>query len=377
MDNASKFFIGLSLAAFLGAGGVATYYGVQYNNLKNSHEIIAEDTTGVKQRLKELNDRIEALIQEKNTQQAQIQRLTQQNEAYLTIIEGLRDDLANSNLENEELEDQIEDLTSAVAENLATIQQLQTQNTNLLGEINALNGLLDQYSDLQAVTKRVDFYVDDYLFDSKVVLLGDTVTPNQMTLNQGYEFEGWTLDGENVVDLSNTLIATNTTFYAKFSKIYKRSNNSTICDITNVTYSGNPSDPTPTLNAYLKSSLSFSYENTGFEEEKFFIKVKEVRLQKENGAINKYLAKDGTNYSLVDNYTSEWTQLDERVEFGDSILFNLDNNRTCEVSLYSGSILFGVESELNDVTDLTNFKVKFELYGYCNTLDAVNLQTNE
>lgn len=66
----------------------------------------------------------------------------------------------------------------------------------------------------------VTFMADGVNHNSQIVLKDATVTiPTNPTKN-GYVFEGWTLDGNNVINLADYTITQNTTFTAKFTKLY-------------------------------------------------------------------------------------------------------------------------------------------------------------
>lgn len=66
----------------------------------------------------------------------------------------------------------------------------------------------------------VTFMVDGVNHNSQIVLKDAKVNiPTNPTKN-GFVFEGWTLDGNSVVNLANYKITQNTTFTAKFTKLY-------------------------------------------------------------------------------------------------------------------------------------------------------------
>lgn len=66
----------------------------------------------------------------------------------------------------------------------------------------------------------VNFMNDGVNYNSQIVLKGEVAnTPIQPT-KSGYVFDGWTLDGNNVVDVANYSITQNTTFTAKFTRLY-------------------------------------------------------------------------------------------------------------------------------------------------------------
>ena len=66
----------------------------------------------------------------------------------------------------------------------------------------------------------VNFVVEDENYHN-VLVLKDSVAPvPSAPTKAGYEFDGWTLDGNSVVDMSRYTITQNTTFTAKFTKLY-------------------------------------------------------------------------------------------------------------------------------------------------------------
>jgi len=66
----------------------------------------------------------------------------------------------------------------------------------------------------------VNFVVEDENYHN-VLVLKDSIAPvPSAPTKAGYEFDGWTLDGNSVVDMSRYMITQNTTFTAKFTKLY-------------------------------------------------------------------------------------------------------------------------------------------------------------
>ena len=66
----------------------------------------------------------------------------------------------------------------------------------------------------------VKFVVDGSTFESKYVAINSYATTSKTPTKSGYVFDGWTIDGSNIVNLSTYKITTDTTFTAKFSKIH-------------------------------------------------------------------------------------------------------------------------------------------------------------
>ena len=101
------------------------------------------------------------------------------------------------------------------------------------------------------VTQKYDvkFMVDNTEFNKQLVVKnGNVVLPSNPTKN-GYEFDGWTINGVDIIDPTTINVNSNTTFIAKFTKLYNvtfMSDNSLYS--TEVVRSGNyvtiPENPT-------------------------------------------------------------------------------------------------------------------------------------
>lgn len=98
----------------------------------------------------------------------------------------------------------------------------------------------------------VTFMADGVNHNSQIVLKDAKVTVPTNPTKNGYVFEGWTLDGNNVVNLANYPITQNTTFTAKFTRLYSvvfKYEDTTLKNDT--VKSGNyATAPTPTSTAY-------------------------------------------------------------------------------------------------------------------------------
>ncbi len=66
----------------------------------------------------------------------------------------------------------------------------------------------------------VNFMVDGENYHNEIVLKNANVTPPAAPTKNGYVFEGWTIDGNSVVNLTNYTVTQNVTFTAKFTKQY-------------------------------------------------------------------------------------------------------------------------------------------------------------
>jgi len=66
----------------------------------------------------------------------------------------------------------------------------------------------------------VKFSVDNVITESQIVVKNTCATLPTSPIKDGYTFDGWTVDGVNLVDISSYTITTNTTFTAVFTKMY-------------------------------------------------------------------------------------------------------------------------------------------------------------
>lgn len=66
----------------------------------------------------------------------------------------------------------------------------------------------------------VNFMVDGENYHNEIVLKNANVTPPAAPTKNGYVFEGWTIDGNSVVNLNAYAVTQNVTFTAKFTKQY-------------------------------------------------------------------------------------------------------------------------------------------------------------
>ena len=66
----------------------------------------------------------------------------------------------------------------------------------------------------------VNFIVDGTNHNSQIVVKDSKITVPAAPTKNGYVFEGWTIDGNSVVNLTNYTVTQNVTFTAKFTKLY-------------------------------------------------------------------------------------------------------------------------------------------------------------
>ena len=113
-----------------------------------------------------------------------------------------------------------------------------TQNTRIVADV--------------TLKYEVNFIVDGENRDSQIVLKDSKVTPPANPTKNGHVFDGWTIDGNNVVNLNDYTVTQNVTFTAKFTKqhsvVFKYEDNTLKTDTVK---SGNyATAPTVTSTAY-------------------------------------------------------------------------------------------------------------------------------
>ncbi|MBP3581174.1 MAG: leucine-rich repeat protein [Clostridia bacterium] len=66
----------------------------------------------------------------------------------------------------------------------------------------------------------VKFMVNNELYNSQVVVKNGYPTIPEVPTMEGYEFDGWTTNGVDIVNPNTTAITVNTTYYAKFTQLH-------------------------------------------------------------------------------------------------------------------------------------------------------------
>ena len=69
----------------------------------------------------------------------------------------------------------------------------------------------------------VVFMVDNNIYNSQIVVENGYATLPNNPSKSGYDFDGWTLNGVNVIEPNNTKITNNTTFISKRDLWYRSS----------------------------------------------------------------------------------------------------------------------------------------------------------
>lgn len=95
-------------------------------------------------------------------------------------------------------------------------------------KVNGTSVNVDTYKIVGATTFVADitykydviFMVDSEEYDSQIISSGQYATVPTAPTKTDYEFIGWSINGTDIVDISNTPITTNTNFYAIFMEAY-------------------------------------------------------------------------------------------------------------------------------------------------------------
>lgn len=183
---------------------------------------------------------------------------------YLSQIEYYKSQLEQTIANLSSTTQQLNELIATNSENLALIEQLNTtinslndQIANLQLQIQELQLKLDAYAQYEGVAVCANFYVDGTPYDVDIVNINtDYVEFPTNVVVEGCNFEGWSTDGQTVIEnTSSFTIDKNTNFYAVLT-----------CDITFNTY-GTASTTKALKGTTLSSILPTvdDYENMVFE----------------------------------------------------------------------------------------------------------------
>lgn len=184
------------LVLFILSIGLSIFFGIKFFQIKN--ETANSDTSILIDKIESLTDENKLLKKDRDKKVAE-----------LTIqINNLRNQLQQSEADNSKLTDDNNEYKNTNADLIARLNQLTEQYNAILAEYNNAN---------KAV---VTFMFDDVLYTTKVVTKGQVVTVDNPASTTYVIFNGWTLNGVDIVDLSSTVINDNTTFIASVSKKY-------------------------------------------------------------------------------------------------------------------------------------------------------------
>jgi len=170
---------------------------------------------------------------------SQITSLNATNNNHLQTISGLQSNIsalnvlisehqtnnaANQNLINglgaqvTTLQGQVNNLLAQISQNTSTITLLNNRIAELENEVAYYQVLLAAFqSDTRVIAT---FMINNATYNVQVVNIGATVTVNTPTNTAYFEFLGWTVDGENIINLSNFTLTANTVFVGKVINKY-------------------------------------------------------------------------------------------------------------------------------------------------------------
>lgn len=173
-----------------------------------------------------------------NESQTKVNELTESEKVKTARITELETSIESKNARIKELESkgvtdeqtiltlrkEVEDLTlerdnllSEKTELQTTIENLNAQILTLQNEVTRLTGLISSYEEIANGTHEVSFYNSETLLAVKAVKNGETIDslliPSYNFID-GREFLGWSIDGKNLVNVSEQVITENTIFNA-------------------------------------------------------------------------------------------------------------------------------------------------------------------
>ncbi len=135
---------------------------------------------------------------------------------YYKQIENAYAELVETNLQ---LQIEYEKLENDNKTNNETIVSLKKKIVGLENEITRLTALLDSYSFIVNNTFEVTFKDGENIISTQQIRIGNYVTDIPSPEKDGYNFLGWSIDGQNIVDLTIYSIEEKTTFVALFELV--------------------------------------------------------------------------------------------------------------------------------------------------------------
>lgn len=188
----------------------------------------------------------------------------------------------------------------------------------------------------------VTFMVDDSNYLKTFGEKGKTLTMSSIPTKDGYAFIGWTINGTDIVDLSTYIITANTTFTAKFEKIYV----ATFFDRDNQLYSRNiiEGSTLPNLNAPTREGYEF------------------VGWSVDGKTKFDYTTPITTNmmFKALWGHTVNWIYGKDR-DFDSSLNFKLYQKNSSSDLLKNNSIFSSRYNSLDYTVDLTKSSIKYEI----------------
>ena len=203
------FFIVFFIGTILGI-----YFGVQYKNQKEINSRLYTE--------EQVEEKYRTYVEQVKNKNLTIEELNNRLTVYV-------EQLSDAKAEKDDLQSKLDEKTAKISELNETITNLEqqvseinAQITSLQNEITRLNGLLESYEDLRTGTYEVSFFIGEELYKTKAVRKGTMISESvEPETNNRYRFEGWSLDGTNIVDCFNIEVTEDVTYYAVFKLAYK------------------------------------------------------------------------------------------------------------------------------------------------------------
>lgn len=203
------FFIVFFIGTILGI-----YFGVQYKNQKEINSRLYTE--------EQVEEKYRTYVEQVKNKNLTIEELNNRLTVYV-------EQLSDAKAEKDDLQSKLDEKAAKISELNETITNLEqqvseinAQITSLQNEITRLNGLLESYEDLRTGTYEVSFFIGEELYKTKAVRKGTMISESvEPETNNRYRFEGWSLDGANVVDYKTISINEDTSFHAVTTAKFK------------------------------------------------------------------------------------------------------------------------------------------------------------
>ena len=203
------FFVVFFIGTILGI-----YFGVQYKNQKEINSKLYTE--------EQVEEKYRTYVEQIKNKNLTIEELNNRLTVYVEQLSDAKAEKDELQSKLDEKDAKISELNETIANLEQQVSEINAQITSLQNEITRLNGLLESYEDLRTGTYEVNFYIGEKLYKTKAVRIGaqisETIEPE---FSNEYRFDGWSLDGENVIDYKNITINANTTFYAVTTQKFK------------------------------------------------------------------------------------------------------------------------------------------------------------